>query len=266
MSDSVKKIAVLVSAGKHPVSSHARYCRSDSLALQMGLNLAGLNLAGDLKILHAGDAKNLALQDYFALGAAQIDVVPITGDIVENIAAQLSNSDLILTGTRAENGEDSGLLPYLLAAKLNLPIVADALEITPRANHIEVLQYLPKGQRRRVLVNLPALIVVHPSAAVTLNFIHARQNQGSIVNVPASRSVTKTLQTKISQTKTSQWRLEKSRKAVKLIAQSKQTGHERLMAAISSKAKGGAVVIEGNNVEKAQVILRYLREHQLIDF
>ena len=255
MNDSVKKIAVLVSGGRHPVSGQARHCRNDSLALQIGLDL-NQSLTSHIKVLHAGEANNPALQDYLALGAAQIDVVPTTGDIVENLAAQLSNTDLILTGTRAENGEDSGLLPYLLAAKLNCAIVADALEITLRDNKLEVLQFLPKGQRRRVLVSLPAVIVVHPSAAVRLNFIHARQNLGSIVSLPVGNSAAKS----------SLWQSGAPRKPIKLVAQIKQTGHERLMAAISSKTKGGTVVNEGNNVEKAQVILAYLREHQLIDF
>lgn len=255
MNDSVKKIAVLVSGGRHPVSGQARHCRNDSLALQIGLDL-NQSLTSNIKVLHAGEANNPALQDYLALGAAQIDVVPTTGDIVENLAAQLSNTDLILTGTRAENGEDSGLLPYLLAAKLNCAIVADALEITLRDNKLEVLQFLPKGQRRRVLVSLPAVIVVHPSAAVRLNFIHARQNLGSIVSLPVGNSAAKS----------SLWQSGAPRKPIKLVAQIKQTGHERLMAAISSKTKGGTVVNDGNNVEKAQVILAYLREHQLIDF
>ena len=259
MNDSVKKITVLVSGGRHPVSGQARHCRNDSLALQIGLDL-NQSLTSHIKVLHAGDANNPALQDYLALGAAQIDVVPTTGDIVENLAAQLSNTDLILTGTRAENGEDSGLLPYLLAAKLNCAIVADALEITQgnklEVNKLEVLQFLPKGQRRRVLVSLPAVIVVHPSAAVRLNFIHARQNLGSIVSLPVGNSAAKS----------SQWQSGAPRKPIKLVAQTKQTGQQRLMAAISSKTKGGTVVNEGNNVEKAQVILAYLREHQLIDF
>jgi electron transfer flavoprotein beta subunit len=255
MNDSLKRIAVLVSAGKHPVSGQARHCRNDGLALQIGLNLSN-----DLKVLHAGESNNTALQDYLALGAKQIDVIP-ADNVVENLAAQLKNVDLILTGTRAENGEDSGLLPYLLAAKLNLPIVADALEITQRENQLrenqlEVLQFLPKGQRRRVLVSLPAVVAVHPSAAVTLNFIHARQSLGSISTLPAGNAATKP----------SQWLTGAPRKPIKLVASATLTGHQRLMAAISSKAKGGAVVNEGNNVEKAQVILRYLREHQLIDF
>ena len=259
MNNSVKKIAVLVSGGRHPVSGQARHCRNDSLALQIGLDL-NQSLTSNIRILHAGEANNPALQDYLALGAAQINVVPTTGDIVENLAAQLSNTDLILAGTRAENGEDSGMLPYLLAAKLNWPIVADALEIKVNHEQLEVLQFLPKGQRRRVLVNLPAVVAVHPSAAVALHFIYARKNLGSINALAANNTIARTTQC------TKQWRASATRKPIKLVAQTAQTGHERLMAAISSKANGGTVVNEGNNVEKAQVILAYLREHQLIDF
>ena len=256
MKDSVKHIAVLVSAGQHPVSGEPRHCHNDSLALALGLNLAS-----KVKVLHAGTPSNSAFQDYFALGATQIDVIPNSGDIIENLAAHLTDANLILTGTRAENGEDSGLLPYLLAAKLGLPLVADALTITPRNNQLqekklEILQFLPKGQRRRVLVSLPAVVAVHPSAALALHFIHARKNLGSINILTASNT----------KANSSQWSAEPARKPIKLVAQTAQTGHERLMAAISNKAKGGTVVNEGNNVEKAQVILCYLREHQLIEF
>ena len=256
MKDSVKHIAVLVSAGQHPVSGEPRHCHNDSLALALGLNLAS-----NVKVLHAGTPGNSALQDYFALGATQIDVIPNSGDMIENLAAQLTDTNLILTGTRAENGEDSGLLPYLLAAKLGLLLVADALTITPRNNQLqekqlEILQFLPKGQRRRVLVSLPTVVAVHPSAAVALHFIHARKN---LVNINA-------LSAGNTKEKSPQWSTEPARKPIKLVAQTAQTGHERLMAAISNKAKGGTVVNEGNNVEKAQVIVRYLREHQLIEF
>ena len=266
MKDSVKHIAVLVSAGRHPVSDEPRHCHNDSLALALALNLAN-----KVKVFHAGTPSNLALQDYLALGATQIDVVPKSDDIIESLAAQLTDANLILTGTRAENGEDSGLLPYLLAAKLNFPIVADALEIKANHEQLEVLQFLPKGRRRRVLVNLPAVVAVHPSAAIALHFVHARKNLGNINTLHASDTKAKSplsdsKQSDSKQSDLKQWRPEQVRKPIKLVAQTAQTGHERLMAAISNKAKGGTVVNEGNNVEKAQVILRYLREHQLIKF
>ena len=261
----MKQITVLVSASKHPISGVPRHHHNDSLALQLGLNLA-TQYAATLQVLHVGDADNPALQDYLALGASQIDVISMTGNMLEKLTAQLQNVDLILTGTRAENGEDSGLLPYLLAAKLNLPMVTGALEVSlyentlhekhARTNKLEVLQFLPKGQRRRVAVALPAVIAAHPLAPLTLHFIHARRNLGHIRVLADQLS-----DADISVSTT--WITELPRKTMKLKAQTKQTGHERLMNAISSKTKGGTVVIDENNVEKAQVIITYLREHQL---
>ena len=264
---SLKRIAVLVSAGKHPISNVPRHHHNDSLALQLGLNLAN-KYAATLQVLHAGNVDNPALQDYLALGAPQIDVLPIAGNMVENLAVLLKNTDLILTGTRAENDEDSGLLPYLLAAKLNLPVVAGALALSLHDTSLEnqrhtaqfeVLQFLPKGQRRRVMVTSPAVIAVHPLAPIKLCFVHAQRGLGRInviANIPSD----------IEASTATAWINELPRKAIKLKAHTKQTGHERLMDAISSKSKGGTVVNDGNNVEKAQVILRYLREHQLTKF
>jgi electron transfer flavoprotein beta subunit len=262
----MKQIAVLVSCSKHPVSGVPRHHHNDSLALQLGLNLANKHGA-TLQVLHAGDADNPALQDYLALGASQIDVISMTGNILEKLAAQLQNVDLILTGTRAENAEDSGLLPYLLAAKLDLPLVAGALEVglyqsqlhenQLHTNKFEVLQFLPKGQRRRVMVESPAVIAVHPLAPLTLRFVHAQRNLGHI------RVLANQLSDADISASSTAWITELPRKAIKLKAQTKQTGHERLMDSISSKTKGGTVVNDGNNVEKAQVIITYLREHQL---
>ena len=111
-----------------------------------------------------------------------------------------------------------------------------------------------------------ALPILHPSAAIALHFVHARKNLGNINTLHAGNTKAKSPQSDLKQPDSKQWPAVHARKPIKLVAQTAQTGHERLMAAISNKAKGGTVVNEGNNVEKAQVILRYLREHQLIEF
>ena len=299
----LKTITALVSIGQHPSSGAARHCRNDSLAMTMAIDLiksmtlstlpplqgegwggAGFEaskhkepsplltspLKGEeqysLQVLHAGDAKNPALADYLALGAQQIVVIETETDIVENLAANLKNTDLILTGSRAQSGDTSGLLPYLLAAKLNLPLVANALEIKLVADKAEILQFLPKGKRRLVSVQLPAVVVVHPLAAVDLHYAFAQKVAGEIVSL---RGLQPALQPAIQPASASkletQSKLEK-RKPIKLKAPDNKTAHERLLAAITSENKGGTVVNEGNSVEKAQVIMDYLREHRLIDF
>ncbi len=254
---SLQRIAALVSNAQHPSSGTTRHCRNDSLAMTISLNLVESTTA-QMQILHAGKPDDSALQDYLALGAKQIDVIEADTDIVENLATRLKNTDLILTGSRAESEYASGLLPYLLAEKLNIPLVANALEIKSLDNNLEILQFLPKGKRRLVSVKLPAVVVIHPLATVDLQYAFAKQMTGEIV---ALRAIQPTKISKIkAQTKTI------TRKPIKLKAHENKTGHERLMAAIESKSRGGTVVIEGNSVEKAQVILNYLREHRLVDF
>lgn len=111
------RIAVLVSAGRHPVSGAPRYSRNDAAALDIGRALAAAHGA-QLEVLHAGDPGNPALEDYLALGAAHVEVLECDAqrdDVAAALAARLAGCDLILTGTCAEGAFDSGMLPYQLA-------------------------------------------------------------------------------------------------------------------------------------------------------
>lgn len=259
----IKHITTLVSAGRNPVSGESRHCHNDSLAMTIGIKMAELTSAKH-HVLHAGDPANKSLNEYLALGAGQIDVIPTSDDtdVVSSLAAELKHIDLVLTGSRAEGGEDSGLLPYLLAEKLGIPLVVNALAIKSSANTIEVLQFLPKGKRRKVTVKLPAIIAIHPLAPANLKFSYARQISGEIKSLPAPHTPIPS-----ANAHKTQWKTQAAiRKPIKLKAPENKSGHERMMSAISSESKGGAVVNNGNSVEKAQVILGYLREHRLINF
>jgi electron transfer flavoprotein beta subunit len=259
---SIQHIASLVSAGLHPVSGEPRHCRNDSLAMTLGLELAE-SASAQIKVLHAGDKNNSALLDYLALGAKRVDVIPVAANesIVDSLAASLTNTDLILTGSRAENGEDSGLLPYLLATKLGIPLIANALAIKPIVNGVEVLQFLPKGKRRNVTVQLPAVVVVHPLAPAALRFAYAQQMSGQIIEKATSHHSSTDMGNHM------QWHLEPAtRKPNKLKSRENKSGYARMLSATVSENKGGAVVNEGSSVEKAQVVLAYLREHHLISF
>lgn len=258
----MKKLACLVSVGAHPVSRQARYSRNDSLALGLGLTMAKAH-GMQVDILHAGNTESSALDDYCALGAENIRVLPIAphADVVESLAAQLKNTDLILTGTQAESGEDSGLLPYLLAERLQLPLVNHALDIQIKAGEAEVLQFLPKGKRRRVSVKFPALITVHPLASVKTNYVFAQKVNGKKTLCAAENNAVGLDNQKVA------WDLQPNvRRLNKLKARENMTAHARMLSAISSESKSGLVVNEGTSVEKAQVILSYLREHYLINF
>ncbi|SOF01405.1 electron transfer flavoprotein beta subunit [Burkholderia sp. OK233] len=259
------KIAVLVSVGRHPVSGTARYSRNDAAALTIALSLAKTHGA-TLDVLHAGDPSNPALKEYLALGARTVEVleVPATpewqGDAIAPLAARLQGYDLVLTGTRAEGAFDSGMLPYRVASALDVPLVGAAVDLTIRDGCAEVRQFMPKGLRRRVEVRLPALIAVHPMANTAPSYAYARLREGTIrpvaTDAPGRPSAANPA-----------WTIRPaSAKPVRLAAAEKRSGHARMLSATTTESRGGSVVIEGSSVEKAQVILAYLREHQLVDY
>ncbi|MFM0740457.1 electron transfer flavoprotein subunit beta/FixA family protein [Paraburkholderia xenovorans] len=257
------KIAVLVSVGRHPVSGTARYSRNDAAALTIALALAKTHSA-TLDVLHAGDPSNPALNEYLALGARSVEVLHIPStpelqaDAAAPLAARLKGYDLVLTGTRAEGAFDSGMLPYRVANALNVPLVGAAVDLTLRDGCAEVRQFMPKGLRRRVEVKLPALIAVHPLANTTPSYAYARLREGTIRAV-----VTQAAGNPDDLAWTSR---PASAKPVRLAAAEKRSGHARMLSATTTESRGGSVVIEGSSVEKAQVILAYLREHQLVDY
>lgn len=273
------KVCVLVSAGKHPGSGVSRYCRNDAISLSLASKLAE-SAPAHIEVLHASHSAEYSteancLADYLALGAERLQVISTAEgeDITPYLTQALANTkpDLILTGSRAENGADSGLLPYLLAESLGLPIVANVLEIKPlngSLNTLEVVQFLPKGKRRRIAISLPAILMVHPFAPAELHYATAKKTTGEITWLPSVSNAQQlmTAPLEVVSSKPSQ-----THRPIKLKVQdgqytTKKTGHERLTAAITVEAKGGTVVIDTSYVEKAQVILRYLRDHHLINF
>jgi electron transfer flavoprotein beta subunit len=272
-------ITVLVSTAIHPLSGHPCTNRNDTLALEIARQLSG----GTQRTLHIGDPQDAALPDYLAFGANSVEVLPdVAGsDIVATLADQVRNAKLILSGTRAQSGEASGMLPYLLAAALKRPIVADVLEVQLLGDSVQATQFLPKGRRRTVTVSLPAIIAVHPLATVLPRYAYARRVAGRIQtlsNAPTpdsnamgagthSATDATALAASPSGPRPSPWTLESvDRVPVKLKAPDRRSGHARMLSATAAVSRGGQVVNQGSDVEKAQAVLAYLREHDLIAF
>lgn len=255
----LKRVAVLVSIGRHPVSGAQRYSRNDAVALEIGRQLAERHLA-QLDVIHAGDPANPALTEYLALGAREVDVLTCSDgdDAAAALAARLQGYDLVLTGSRAEGAYDTGMLPYRVAALLGYPLVGAAVDVSVDGGRAAIRQFLPKGLRRRVDTSLPAVIAVHPLANAQPRYAYARLRAGEV----RWASVTP-----VADADAAAWKIGPiERKPVKLAAAEKRSGHARMLSATTTESRGGNVVIGGSSVEKAQVILAYLREHQLIDY
>lgn len=254
----LQRIAVLVSTGCHPVSGAPRYSRNDAAALELGRKLAQRHGA-QLDVIHAGDPADPALPEYLALGAQQVEVLNCAAgdDVAHALATRVREHDLVLTGTRAEGAHDSGMLPYRVAALLGYALVGAAVDLEVEDGRARVRQFLPKGLRRRVEAALPAMVAVHPLADARPAYAYARLRAGSLWPSAGPR---------IADTEAAAWQSGPvERKPLKFAAAERRSGHARMLGATTTESRGGNVVNAGTSVEKAQVILAYLREHQLID-
>lgn len=256
----IRRIAVLVSIGRHPVSGVPRYSRNDAAALGLAHDLARHAAGINIDVIHAGQADNPVLPEYLALGATRVSVIEPAAeqDVLPALQEQLQGYDLVLCGSRAESGEASGLLPYQLAARLKLPLLAGVIAVTPGSDAIVAEQFLPKGRRREVAFSLPALLTVHPLAPSRLRYAYARLRAGRISSqaCPQGTGAAGT-----------EWRIENVKALPrKLAAPEKRSGHARMQAATVAESRGGKVLQEGSAADKAQAVLAYLREHHLVDY
>ncbi|WP_277052746.1 electron transfer flavoprotein subunit beta [Zestomonas thermotolerans] len=158
-------IVALVSIGAHPASGRARRAEQDARAVELGLRLAGKRL----RVLHAGNPQEEALRSYLGMGLDELAVLeqPAGADALPALADYLADAgaQLVLTGSQAETGEGSGMLPFLLAERLGWPLVVGLAEVEKvEDGSAQVLQALPRGQRRRLRVRLPFVASVDSAA------------------------------------------------------------------------------------------------------
>ncbi len=154
------EIAVLLSVGRHPVSGRACMAPGDASALELALRCGKQPLA-----IHAGTSGNPALSDYLGMGLSRLLVLGPAGpgdDIVPALAGMLAarKPRLVLCGMQSESGESSGMLPYLLARRLDLPLIANVAAFDLAPGEVHVSQAVSGGRRRRLAADLPAILTV----------------------------------------------------------------------------------------------------------
>jgi electron transfer flavoprotein beta subunit len=182
------KIIVLLSAGLHPVSGRPCPVPVELQAIGLANHLVekaaapgDVTHSGQVIGLHAGDV-SASIEDCLGHGLSEILVLQQAGSPIAALTAAIRDlsPDLVLAGRRGRGAEDSGQLPYHLAASLGWPICADAIAIAPRGDVLDVTQALPRGARRRVTVRLPSLLTVHGSAPAASAFALAAARRGKI--------------------------------------------------------------------------------------
>ena len=245
-------VVALVSVGAHPSSGRARRAEQDARAVELGLRLAGQQL----EVLHAGDPQQPALRSYLGMGLQQLHVIeqPAQADVISALHDYLQDSDaqLILTGSQAETGEGSGMLPFLLAEQLGWPMVVGLAEVEHIENGIaQVLQALPRGQRRRLKVRMPFIASLDNAAPAARQSAFGPARRGELLSHAAEANPDALL---------SDSPLHPARprpKRLKIITA--KTGAERMKAATAKASGGGGQIIKGDSPEAgAEAIFKLL--------
>lgn len=258
------KIAVLLSAGRHPVSGAAVLPRLEAQAIRIAARLGEaygmVDGAGAPFGLHAGpDAA--AVADALGQGLGRIEHVPLAdgADPVPALAARLiaTAPDLVLAGRRGQGGDESGIVPYAIADALNRPLIVDVVAVAPgdEAGTLRLDQSLGRGALRRVIVRGPVVATVHPDAPAPLAFAFGRARRGTLVSLgpaaaPASGPVIPVEE-----------RPYRRRPKVVKGAPAGGSAAERLKAATgeSGAAASGRLLVDPDPEEAAREILIYLR-------
>lgn len=252
-------ITVLVAARHHAVSGRPVRSRADAAAAALALGMSGA-----VRLLTAGPLPDAVARDYLALGAPLLEVLECgeDADIAARLLPALRDVPWVLAGTRSEAEHGTGVLPYALAAALQRPVVADVLGIQAEGSAWIVTQALPKGARRRLRVQAPAVLVVSAAASPTLRHSLADAMAGRIVRKPlqATKPASASPSAPVGQ------RVAGSKRRKLLEARTQQSGHARMLGAIESPSTGGAVLQAGDPHTKAQAVLDYLRTHSLVHF
>lgn len=251
-------IVALVSVGAHPTSGRPRRAEQDARAVELGLRLGGERL----QVLHAGNPREEALRAYLGMGLAQIAVLeqPAQADALPALADYLAEAgaQLVLTGSQAETGEGSGMLPFLLAERLGWPLVVGLAEVEKVENGVaQVLQALPRGQRRRLRVRLPFIASVDNAAPV------GRQSAFG----PARRGTLKACDVEVVEDALlAEARLQPARPRPKRLKVIKaKTGAERMKAATAKASGGGGKVLKDLSPDEgAEAIFKLLMEEGVL--
>ncbi len=248
--NAVPKLAVLVSVGQHPKSGRTRRADQDARAVELGMRMSDQQ---GLRLIHAGDKQEPALRQYLGMGLKSMVVLnqQQDSDVVPALVKHFNSTatDIILTGVKAETGEASGMVPYLLAEQLGWPIIpriADIIRID--GQEAEVLQALPRGQRRALKVRLPFIASVDNAATAARQYAFGPGQRGDLYGANAENTPDKTRV---------EWSESPARKRAKRlnIVKAKSASDRFKAATAKPQGSGGQVLKDETAKEKAQAIL-----------
>ncbi|BBO55128.1 electron transfer flavoprotein subunit beta [Cobetia amphilecti] len=278
------EVVSLVSLGQHPVSGRLRRAEQDARALELCLALERQSAPGavSLSAWHAsgseialGSEQDQALRGYLGMGLESLTLVtpnapgadplkavdqPVV-DVWPLLVTRLKQAapQLVVCGGQGETGEGSGLLPHLLAESLGWPLVEGIVAIEScDGAHLTALQALPRGQRRRLRVKLPALVSVDSAAPAARQSAFAQARRGELSTLASGELV--------HDAQAETFGVAPARKRPKRLKRIKATSaRDRFKAAAAKAEGGGGKRLEGVSAEEgAAEILKLLREEGVL--
>lgn len=280
------EVVSLVSLGQHPVSGRLRRAEQDARALELCLALERQSAPGavSLSAWHAsgskiapGSEQDQALRGYLGMGLESLTLVaPDSLKAVDSLEASDSQyvvdvwpllvtrlkqaaPQLVVCGGQSETGEGSGLLPHLLAESLGWPLVEGIVAIEScDGAHLTALQALPRGQRRRLRVKLPALVSVDAAAPAARQSAFAQARRGELASLASGELAHDAVAEAFG--------VAPARKRPKRLKRIKATSARDRFKAAAAKAEGGSGKrLEGVSAEEgAAEILKLLREEGVL--
>ncbi|MEO1871344.1 MAG: electron transfer flavoprotein subunit beta [Cobetia sp.] len=291
------EVVSLVSLGQHPVSGRLRRAEQDARALELCLALERQSAPGavSLSAWHAsgseiapGSEQDQALRGYLGMGLESLTLVTpdaLGADPLKAVDSSLKAVDslkaadqpvvdvwpllvtrlkqaapqLVVCGGQGETGEGSGLLPHLLAESLGWPLVEGIVAIEScDGAHLTALQALPRGQRRRLRVKLPALVSVDSAAPAARQSAFAQARRGELSTLASGELV--------HDAQAEAFGVAPARKRPKRLKRIKATSaRDRFKAAAAKAEGGGGKRLEGVSAEEgAAEILKLLREEGVL--
>ncbi|KXF82603.1 electron transfer flavoprotein subunit beta [Enterovibrio coralii] len=248
------KTLVLVSEGLHPLSSRARRAEGDARALEMALQQDD-----SLEVVFAGDASSAALREYLGMGLKKLNVLSVSDNAdyakALSVYAKQGQFSVILCGARAEHGESSGMVPYIVGEAVGAAIVPEVVGVlTQSDSHVEVLQALAGGQRRKLRVSLPAVLIASASAPAPRQSAFTVARDG-VINVWEVKAETDTAK------ESWQWHAAKKRpKRTKAVA-ANASSRDRFLAATAAQASSGGTVLSNVSAQEgAEAIIAQLKK------
>jgi electron transfer flavoprotein beta subunit len=196
------------------------------------------------------------------MGLEQMHVLeqPAGADALPALTAYLrdAGAQVVLTGSQAETGEGSGMLPFLLAEGLGWPLVVGLAQVESiNDGSALVLQALPRGQRRRLKVKLPFLATVDNAAPKPRQSAYGPARRGVL-----QAEDVEVVDDELLSVATLQAAKPRPKRLKVIKAKS---GADRMKAATAKASGGGGQVLKGVTAQAgAEAILKLLIEEGVV--